>query len=68
MEYGKAKSDFFFFHTLGGPFCHSDLVTYARAFQLHHNLLDLSVAEQLSTTQLVWLLRIEKGPSRNGMG
>ena len=68
MEYGKAKSDFFFFHTLGGPFCHSDLVTYARAFQLHHNLLDLSVAEQLSTTQLVWLLRFEKGPSRNGMG
>ena len=30
--------------------------------------LTFSVAEQLSTTQLVWLLRFEKGPSRNGMG
>ena len=34
VESGKAKSVFFYFHTVGGPFCHSDLVTYARAFQL----------------------------------
>ena len=39
VECGKDKSAFFYFHTFGGPFHHSDLVTSARAFQLHHNLL-----------------------------
>ena len=34
VEYGKAKRAFFYFHTFGGPFHHSDLVTSARAFQL----------------------------------
>ena len=62
VESGKAKSAFFYFHTVGGSFCHSDV-----PFNYTTTSLTLVLLSSLAPPNL-WLSRIEKGPSRIGMG